>query len=72
MDQQTTGGTRVVPAAEAYASSCSSSSAVFFTPIVPIDHVADDRESGAASSARFREEGQEYVSHLPSAPWVRL
>jgi hypothetical protein len=72
MGQRTAGSARVVPAAEAEASSCSSSSAVIFTPVVPVDHVADDRESGAASSARYREEGQECVSHLPSAPWVRL
>ena len=68
MGQQTAGGARVVPAAEATASSCSSSSAVVFTPVVPIDHVADDRESGAASSARYREEGQECVSAPPERP----
>jgi hypothetical protein len=72
MGQRTAGGSRVVPVAEAKESSCSSSSAVVFTPVVPIDHVADDRESGGTSSARYREEGQEYVSHLPSAPCVRL
>jgi hypothetical protein len=72
MGRRTAGGARVVPAAEATASSCSSSSAVVFTPVVPIDHVAEDRDSGAASSARYREEGQECVSHLPSAPCVRL
>jgi hypothetical protein len=65
MGRRNAGGTRVVLAAEANASSCSSSSAVIFTPVVPIDHVADNQESGAASSARARarEDGQEYASH---------
>jgi hypothetical protein len=67
MGRRTAGGARVVPAAEATASSCSSSSAVVFTPVVPIDHVADDRDSGATSSARFRDDVQEYVSHFSSS-----
>jgi hypothetical protein len=56
---------RVVPTADPTASTCSYNSAVVFTPVVPIEHVADDRESGAASTARCREDGQEYVLHLP-------
>jgi hypothetical protein len=59
----------VVPTADLTSSTCSNNSAVVFTPVVPdrlpIEHVADDRESGAASSARCREGGQEYVSHPP-------
>ena len=66
MGRRNAGGTRVVPAAEATTSSCSSSSADVFAPVVPIDHVAYDRDSGATYSARYREEGQ-YVSHLPSS-----
>jgi hypothetical protein len=66
MGRRTAGGARVVPVAEATASSCSSSLAVVFTPVVPVVHVADDRDSGAASSARYRD-GHEYVSHLPSS-----
>jgi hypothetical protein len=58
---------RVVPTAEPTASTCSSKSALVFTPLVPVEHVADDRESGAASNSRYREDGQEYVSH-PRAP----
>jgi hypothetical protein len=54
---------RVVPTAEPTASTCSNNSAVVFTPVVPVDHVADDVESGAASSARCREDCHEYVSH---------
>ena len=60
MDRRT--AARVVPTAVPTASTCSSDSAVVFTPVVPVDHVADDRQSGAASSARCREDGQEYVS----------
>jgi hypothetical protein len=57
---------RAVPTAEPTASTCSNNSVVAFTPVVPIEHVADDVESGAASSARCREDGHEYVSHPPS------
>jgi hypothetical protein len=64
MDRRT--AARVAPTAEPTASTCSSDSAVIFTPVVPVDHVADDRESGAASSARCREDGQAYVAHPPS------
>ena len=57
---------RVVPTAEPTASTCSNNSSVVFTPVVPIEHVTDDRESGATSSARCREDGQEsYALHLP-------
>ena len=59
---------RVVPTADPTASTCSNNSAVVFTPVVPIEHVADDRESGAASSARCREDDQEYVFAPPRAP----
>ena len=59
---------RVVPTAEPTASTCSNNSAVVFTPVVPVDHAADDVESGAASSARCREDDHEYVSH-PRAGW---
>ena len=65
MDRRT--AARVVPTAEPTASTCSNNSAVVFTPVVPVDHVADNRESGAASSARCREDGHEYVSH-PAEP----
>ncbi len=64
MDRRT--AARVVPTAEPTASTCSSNSALIFTPVIPVEHVADDRESGAASSSRYREVGQEYVSHPPS------
>jgi hypothetical protein len=70
MGRRTAGVARMVPAAEANAPSCSSSSAVLFTPVVPVDHVAGDRESGA--SARYWDDGQEYVSHLRSVPCVRV
>ena len=56
---------RVVPTAEPTASTCSNNSAVVFTPVVPIERAADDRERGAASGSRNREDGQAYVSHLP-------
>jgi hypothetical protein len=61
---------RVVPTAEPAPSTCSSNSAVVFTPVVPVEHVADDRESGAASNARYREDryGQAYVLPLPAPP----
>ncbi len=62
MGRQTAG---VVPTAETTASSCSSGARVF-TPVFPVDHVSDP-ESGATSSACYREDGQEYVSHLPSS-----
>ena len=73
MGRRTGGGARVVPNSVP-ATSSSSNSAVVFTPLVPIDHVADDRESGTAaaldlfspSSARYREDGKEYVSLHPS------
>ena len=58
---------RVVPTAVPTGSTCSSDSAVVFTPVVPVDHVADNRESGTASSARCRKDGHEYVSH-PAEP----
>ena len=73
MDRRT--AARVVPTAEPTASTCSSNSAVVFTPVVPVEHVADDRESGAASSSRYvsssryREDGQEYVSQ-PRDPCI--
>ncbi len=54
---------RVVPTAEPTASTCSNNSAVVFTPVVPVEHGADDRQSGAASSARCREDDHECVSH---------
>ena len=54
---------RLVPTADSTVSS-SSSSAVVFTPVVPADDVAD---SGPTSSARYREYGREYDSHLPSS-----
>ncbi len=54
---------RVVPTAEPTASTASNNSAVVFTPVVPVEHVADNRESGAASSTRCREDDHEYVSH---------
>ena len=66
MGWRTAGGSRVVPTAETTAPSCSSS-AEAFTPVFPVDHAAGDSESGATSSACFREDGQEYVSHLPSS-----
>ena len=56
----------VVPTAELTAPTCSSNSALVFTPLVPVEHVADDRESGAASNSRYQEDDQEYVSHPPS------
>ena len=65
MDRRT--AARVVPTAEPTASTWSSDSAVVFTPVVPIEHGADDRQSGAASSARYREDGQEYASHLQAS-----
>ena len=52
---------RVVPTAEAAALVCSSSSALVFTPVVPVDSVGDDRESGAAPRARDQEDGKQYV-----------
>jgi hypothetical protein len=54
---------RVAPTAEPTASTCSNNSAVIFTPVVPDDHAVDNRESGDASSARCREDGQAYVAH---------
>jgi hypothetical protein len=69
MDRRT--AARVVPTAVLTGSTCSSNSALIFTPVVPFERVADDRESGAASSSRYeedasspryREDGQEYVS----------
>jgi hypothetical protein len=54
---------RVVPTADSTASS-SNSSAVVFTPVLPVDHAA---RSGAASSAHYRDDGDEYVSHPPSS-----
>jgi hypothetical protein len=63
---RTMGSSRVVPTAEAMASS-SRSSVVDFTPVLPVNHVADDPGDGAASGARYREDGQEYVSHLTSS-----
>jgi hypothetical protein len=35
-----------------------------FTPVLPVDNVAD---SGTASSARYQEDGQEYDSNLSSS-----
>jgi hypothetical protein len=55
---------RVVPTADLTSSTCSSNSAIVFTPVVPVEHVAENQESGAASSSRCREDGQEYVLHL--------
>jgi len=66
MGRRTMGSSRVVPTAEATASS-SRSSAVDFTPVLPVDHVADDPGNGAASGARYREDGLEYVSRLKSS-----
>ena len=63
MGRRAAGGAWVAPTAEAAASS-SSSSAVVFTPVVPADDVADN---GATSSARYRKDGREYDSHLPSS-----
>ena len=57
---------RVIPTAEPTASTYSNNSAVVFTPVVPVDRVADDCESAAAYSARCREDGHGYVSHPPS------
>jgi hypothetical protein len=57
---------RVVPTAEVTASVPSSNSALVFTHVVPVDPIGDDRESGAASRARGREDGKEYVSRPPS------
>ncbi len=57
---------RVVPTTEPAASTCSSELALVFTPVVPVEHVAADRESGATSSSRCRQDGQEYVSQPPS------
>ena len=54
---------RVVPTADLTSATCSNNSAVVFTPVVPIEHVAEDRESGAASTARCREDDQECVLH---------
>ena len=72
MGRKTAGGARVVPTADATACARPSSSAVVFTPVLngvfPVDHVADGPESGATSSACYREDGgQQYVSHLPSS-----
>ena len=66
MSRRAGGGARVVPNLVP-ATSSSSNLAVVFTPLVPIDHVADDGESGTAaalglfppSSVRYREDGKE-------------
>ncbi len=57
---------RVIPTAEVTASVLSSNSALVFTHVVPVDPIGDDRESVAASRARGREDGKEYVSRPPS------
>jgi hypothetical protein len=80
MGRRTAGVARGVPAAVANEPSCSSSSAVVFTPVGPVDHVAQSGaeqgkgevpllylvESGAASSKCYRDDGEEEVSQLPS------
>jgi hypothetical protein len=63
MGRRIAGGAWAVPTAEATTSS-SRSSALVFTPVLPVDNVAD---SGTASSARYQEDGQEYDSNLSSS-----
>ena len=63
MGRQIAGGAWAVPTAEATASS-SRSSALVFTPVLPVDNVAD---SGATSSARYQKDGQGYEPHLSSS-----
>jgi hypothetical protein len=67
MDRRT--AARVVPTAVPTGSTCSSNSAVVFTPVVPVDHAADDRESGAASTVERAASGQpELQAAAPCSP----
>jgi hypothetical protein len=65
-------GARVVPTEES-GTAPSSHLASFFTPVVPVGHVADDPESGAfgpalaAASASSNADAQAYVSRLQAS-----
>ena len=65
-------GARVIPTDEPKTAPLSHSAAVF-TPVVPVDHAADDPESGAfgpalaAASASSNADAQAYVSRLQAS-----
>ncbi len=70
-------GTRVIPTEESKTAPSNQSAAVF-TPVVPIDHVADEPESGAFgpaladASASSHVDGQGCAFRLPDGVHVAV